>query len=139
MFGFFPPEMGGRHMIRITFVHPQRRGFRHHFRVVLAGAPGAQSGEEASVFVAEEELYNYHRFQLAGLTQLGRLCRFALEEEARTPHELQMLWNRELASAVWSGVGDGLPNAAGDAETLQERSSRTEQLRLAGPPPDDEE
>jgi hypothetical protein len=125
-------------MLRITFIHPQRRGFRHHFRVVLAGALGARDDEEISVFVNEEELYNYHRFQLAGLTQLGRLCRFALEEEARTPHELQMLWNRELASAAWSGLGDGLPNAAGDADSLQERSLRTDQLRLAGPPVDEE-
>jgi hypothetical protein len=126
-------------MIHITFIHPQRRGFRHHFRVVLLGTQGSRPDEEVSVFVSEEDLYNYHRFQLAGLTQLGRLCRFALEEEARTPHELQMLWNRELSSAAWSGMGEGMPAAASDAETLQERSSRTDQLRLAGPPDDGEE
>jgi hypothetical protein len=125
-------------MIRITFIHPQRRGFRHHFRVVLTGA-GSKPGDELSVFVNEEELYNYHRFQLASLTQLGRLCRFALEEEARTPHELQMLWNRELGAAAWSGVGEGLPNAAGDADALLERSSKMDQLRLADSPPDEEQ
>jgi hypothetical protein len=126
-------------MIRIIFIHPQRRGFRHHFRVVLAGAQGAPPGEELSVFVNEEELYNYHRFQLASLTQLGRLCRFALEEEARTPHELQMLWNRELGAAAWSGVGEGLASAATDADALQERSTKLDQLRLAEPPTDEEE
>jgi hypothetical protein len=72
------------------------------------------------------------------LTQLGRLCRFALEEEARTPHELQMLWNRELASATWTGADEGLPNAASDAETLQERSFAADLLRLAGSPADEE-
>jgi hypothetical protein len=126
-------------MIRITYIHPQRRGFHHHFRVVIVGAQGSRAGEEVSVFVNEEELYNYHRFQLASLTQLGRLCRFALEEEARTPHELQMLWNRELASAAWSGLGEDSPNAAGDAEALHEQSSRTDQLRLAGAATEDDE
>jgi hypothetical protein len=121
-------------MIRITSIHPQRRGFRHHFRVVLAGANDSRPGEEISVYVNEEELYNYHRFQLAGLTQLGRLCRFPLEEEAGTPHELQMLWNRELAGAEWAGLAKETPNAAGDVDSLQERAELADQLRLAGMP-----
>ncbi len=116
-------------MVRVIAVHPQRRGFRHHFRVVLLGVQPARPDLETSVHVNEEELYNYHRFQLAGLTQLGKLCRFPLEEAAGTPHELQMLWNRELASAVWTGVGQGAPNAAGDVDALQGRSARTEQLQ----------
>lgn len=125
-------------MIRIVSIHPQRRGFRHHFRVVLTGASQPENAE-ISVFVNEEELYNYHRFQLAGLTQLGRLCRFELEEEAGTPHELQMLWNRELGSAAWSGLGRESSSAASDAETLQELAAMSDQLRLAGPLPDEEE
>jgi hypothetical protein len=125
-------------MIRIRAIHPQRRGFRHHFRVLLAVASGSRENEEISVFVNEEELYNYHRFQLAGLTQVGRLCRFELEEEARTPHELQMLWNRELAAAEWSGAGRDSPSAASDAETLLERAKAADQLHLAGAPEEEQ-
>jgi hypothetical protein len=116
-------------MIRVIAVRPQRRGFRHHFRVVLVGLNAVRPNDETSIYVNEEELYNYHRFQLAGLTQIGRLCRFPLEEAAHTPHELQMLWNRELSSADWGGVGQGPPNAAGDYDSLQERAGRVDRLK----------
>ncbi len=125
-------------MIHIISIHPRRRGFRHHFRVVVGGAGHLRGDAEVSVFVNEEELYNYHRFQLASLTQLGRLLRFPLEEEAATPHQLQMLWNRELASAAWSTDDGERPNAAGDYDTLNERASTTDRLRVAGPPVDEE-
>src|SRR5690606_4253244 len=55
-------------MIHIISIHPRRRGFRHHFRVVVGGAGHLRGDAEVSVFVNEEELYNYHRFQLASLT-----------------------------------------------------------------------
>lgn len=125
-------------MIRVVSIHPQRRGFRHHFRVIITGLSSSRARENDSVFVSEEELYNYHRFQIASLTQLGRLCRFPLEDEAESPHQLQMLWNRELASAAWGDVGDGMGNAQSDYDTLQERAARSDQLRASTPPDDDE-
>jgi hypothetical protein len=128
----------GEAMIRITSIHPQRRGFRHHFRVVMADHKATRAAGEVSVYVNEEELYNYHRFQIASLTQLGRLCRFALEDEAGTPHQLQMLWNRELAGAAWTGVGLESASAASDLDMLQVRAATADHLRVAGPPEDEE-
>lgn len=125
-------------MIHIASIHPQRRGFRHHFRVVVLGTNASRPRDDVSIFVNEEELYNYHRFQLASLTQLGRLLRFGLEDDAATPHQLQMLWNRELADAAWSGVGAETSNAAGDYDTLTERAAVADSLRVAGPPRDED-
>ena len=118
-------------MIHVQSIHPQRRGFRHYFRVVVAGLEATWKRDTESVFVNEDELYNYHRFQLASLTQLGRLFRFALEEEAQTPHQLQMLWNRELSSAPWGDVGEESAGAQTDAESLRTRATRSELLRDA--------
>ena len=118
-------------MIRIQSIHPQRRGFRHYFRVVLTGLDATGRRDQESVFVNEDELYNYHRFQIASLTQLGRLCRFALEDAAETPHQLQMLWNRELSSAPWGDAGGETSGAAADAETLQSRAATSDSLRDA--------
>ncbi|MBW3598874.1 MAG: hypothetical protein KY475_16570 [Planctomycetes bacterium] len=115
-------------MMRIQSIYPQRRGFRHYFRVVVAGLDEAGGRDHESVFVNEDELYNYHRFQLASLTQLGRLCRFPLEDQAETPHQLQMLWNRELSSAPWGGLREATA-AQSDAETLGARAERGDRLR----------
>ena len=85
---------------RVIAVEPLRRGFSHNFRVTLINVDPARRNQRDMVYVDVAEIYNYHRFQIACLKQLGRLCRFPLEKQARSHHHLQMLWNEQLGDAA---------------------------------------